>query len=372
MPSQPPASRRPEAADAPSIGARSRARTLEQPEELVRVARRLERGRLRDRAAQDELAEGLLHRLHAAARARLHDRVDLLELALPDQVADGVVGDQDLGRRDAPRPVGGRKQGLGDDAFEAGRELRTHLALLLRREDVDDPVDRSGRAARVQRREDQVARLGRGQSGRDRLEIAHLAEEDHVGVLAEAGAKGLGEAARVGADLALVDEAAAVAVEELDRVLDCQDVPRPVAVDLVDHRGERRRLPRPRRAGDQDEATRALGHLVQAGREAQLFEREDLVGDQAEHGAHGAPLEEDVDAEAGEAGDRVREIDLALDLETLLLLRRQDAIEELLGLLTGERRAVLEDAQLAAHADERRRTRGDVQVRRAQGLHAPE
>jgi hypothetical protein len=30
-----------------------------------------------------------------------------------------------------------------------------------------------------------VARLGRGQRGRDRLEVAHLAEEDHVGVLAE-------------------------------------------------------------------------------------------------------------------------------------------------------------------------------------------
>jgi hypothetical protein len=32
---------------------------------------------------------------------------------------------------------------------------------------------------------------------RDRLEVAHLAEEDHVGVLAEGGAERLGEAGRV-------------------------------------------------------------------------------------------------------------------------------------------------------------------------------
>ena len=121
----------------------------------------------------------------------------------------------------------------------------------------------AGRAARVQRGEDQVARLGGGQRGRDRLEVAHLAEEDHVGVLAEGGAERLGEAARVGADLALVDEAAAVAVEELDRVLDREDVARAVAVDLVDHRGERRRLPRAGRAGDEHEAARPLGQLVQ-------------------------------------------------------------------------------------------------------------
>jgi hypothetical protein len=86
----------------------------------------------------------------------------------------------------------------------------------------------------VQGREDEVAGLGRGQRGRDRLEVAHLAEEDHVGVLAERGAERLGEARRVDADLALVDDAALVPVHELDRVLDREDVLGALAVDLVD------------------------------------------------------------------------------------------------------------------------------------------
>ena len=73
-------------------------------------------------------------------------------------------------------------------------------------------------------REDEVAGLGRGQRGRDRLEVAHLAEEDHVGVLAERAAERIGEPGRVAADLALVDDAALVLVQELDRVLDRDDV----------------------------------------------------------------------------------------------------------------------------------------------------
>jgi len=37
----------------------------------------------------------------------------------------------------------------------------------------------------VERREDEVAGLRRGQRGVDRLQVAHLADEDHVGVLAQ-------------------------------------------------------------------------------------------------------------------------------------------------------------------------------------------
>ena len=59
---------------------------------------------------------------------------------------------------------------------------------------------------------------------RDRLEVAHLADQDHVRVLAQRGLQRVGEAGRVRAELALVDDALLVLVEELDRVLDRHDV----------------------------------------------------------------------------------------------------------------------------------------------------
>src|SRR6185295_17672986 len=119
--------------------------------ELLRPARGAQRGVLRDDAAHRQIRERLLERLHAARRVRLHDGVDLLDLALPDQVADGIVGEQDLERGDASRAVRRRQQRLRDDALKRRGELRAYLLLLLRREDVDDAVDRARRALRVQR-----------------------------------------------------------------------------------------------------------------------------------------------------------------------------------------------------------------------------
>ena len=115
-----------------------------------------------------------------------------------------------------------------------------------------------GGVLRVQRREHEVAGLGRGQRGRDRLEVAHLADEDHVGVLAQRGLQAEREALRVGAELALVDDALLVRVQELDRVLDRHDVLVARLVDLVDHRRQRGGLARAGRAGDEHEAARLV------------------------------------------------------------------------------------------------------------------
>ena len=56
------------------------------------------------------------------------------------------------------------------------------------------------------------------------LGVAELADQDHVRVLAQHAAQRLAEARGVETDLALVDDAAAVGVQDLDRVLDRDDV----------------------------------------------------------------------------------------------------------------------------------------------------
>src|SRR5256714_1773181 len=62
------------------------ARSLEQADQLVGTARARERLVDVDDAAHREIGERLLHRLHPARSVRLHDRVDLLDLRLANQV----------------------------------------------------------------------------------------------------------------------------------------------------------------------------------------------------------------------------------------------------------------------------------------------
>ena len=113
----------------------------------------------------------------------------------------------------------------------------------------------------MQRAEDEVAGLGGGQRSADRLEVAHLADENHVGVLAQRRTQACAEAECVDPDLALIDDAALVPVHELDRILDREDVVAPRAVDLVDQRREGRRLARAGRSGEQDDAALLFGEF---------------------------------------------------------------------------------------------------------------
>src|SRR5262249_7282622 len=171
-----------------------------------------------------------------------------------------------------------------------------------------------------------------------------------------------GKAGRVRPDLALVYDAALVPVKELDRVLDGEDVLRAVPVDLVDERRERRRLTGAGRPGDEDEPTRLLGEDVQRVRDAELLQRLQLRRNETERGADRLALEVDVDTEARETRNRVREVELAVELEVLLLLAREDPIQQLLRLFGRERVVALESLHFPAHANSRGRPRRHMQV----------
>ena len=201
-----------------------------------------------------------------------------------------------------------------------------------------------------------------GQRGLDRLQVAHFADEDHIGILAQRALERLAEAHRVDADLALVDDRSLVAHEELDRVLDRHDVAGLVRIDVIDHRRQRRRLTGTGRPGDENQAALLAGDLLQHLGQEQLLDRGDLEGNDAEHDADGATLLEDVHAEAAQTRNAVRQVELVLRLELLLLVIVHDAERHPRDLLGRKAARVLERHQVAVDAEHRRQASLEVDI----------
>ena len=84
-----------------------KSRPLEQARELLGTRGPRQTDVHRDDASDDQLRERLLHRDHSLRGSGLHHRIDLLDLSLTDQVADGIVRKQDLERRDTSAAVRG-------------------------------------------------------------------------------------------------------------------------------------------------------------------------------------------------------------------------------------------------------------------------
>ena len=161
-----------------------------------------------------------------SARAAADHVAQLVGPALTDEVAHRVVRDQQLERGDETA-ADSRQQSLRHDRRQRRRELHPDLGLAFGREDVGDAVERLRRVVRVQGREHEVAGLGERERELDRLRVAHLTDEDDVGVFAQRRPQRPRERLRVDTDLALVDRGDSVLVRVLDRVLDREDVHRP-------------------------------------------------------------------------------------------------------------------------------------------------
>src|SRR5829696_288460 len=249
-------------------------------------------------------------------------------LPFPDEVPHPWRRHQHLARHDTPLAVVGGDERLGDDALQGVCELRADLVLMVRREDVYDPVDCLRGVLGVQRPEDEMPSLRRSHSERDGLEVAHLAYEYHVGVLPQDMLESLGEALGILVDLALVDDALLVFVQELYRVLNAHDVLVPGLVDLVDHGGEGGRFAAPRRARNKDEPARLLGKVLYSLWQPELADALYLARDGTESRANSPPLEVDVHPEAGAARQRVTEVEFPLVLQSLALLVGEEVVDQ--------------------------------------------
>jgi hypothetical protein len=151
---------------------------------------------------------------------------DLVILIGHDELADGLGHHQDLANGAARALSGLFTRIWVITAIKlCARKLLVWFALF-RRQRVDDAVDGLGGARGVQGAEHQVAGF-RGRHGHgDRLGIAQLADQDHVGIFAHGGAHAFGEGGKVSAELALNHLAVLAAVNEFDRVFEADDVQR--------------------------------------------------------------------------------------------------------------------------------------------------
>src|SRR5687768_10797525 len=101
--------------------------------EVLWVVAALEGELVGDATRLYEVAERLVHRLHAVLPAGLHRRIDHVGLPLTDEVPDRRRRDEDLARHRTAGSVGGREQLLRHDPHDRGRQLHADLLLLVRR-----------------------------------------------------------------------------------------------------------------------------------------------------------------------------------------------------------------------------------------------
>src|SRR5205085_1701800 len=119
-----------------------------------------------------------------------------------------------------------------------------------------------------------------------------------------------------------------------------------------------------RRARAENQTATLLGDLLEHDRQHQLANRENLHRNDAENHADGAALLKDVAAKAAEAGDGVRDVDLVVVLEFLLLPGRHDRECHCDRVFLHEAFQLHERSELAVDADDGVRANLDMKVRR--------
>jgi hypothetical protein len=128
--------------------------------------------------------------------------------------------------------------------------------------------------------------------------------------------------------LLLDDDAVAVLVVKLDRVLDGDDLAAALAVDEVHHVVERCRLADAGRAGDQDQAVGLAGQLVDDRRQAQRLARAHGGFRDADGHLWAAAVVVDAGAEASDVGPVPGEAELPLLFEDFFVLVGEQLVEE--------------------------------------------
>src|SRR6266568_2943658 len=274
-----------------------------------------------DELLRVEVEERLIEGLHAVlAGARGDGVVDqTCFVGVDDAVANVTGSDHDFDGGHAAFIVGAAHQALRYDGLQSGGELQTNLFLLRRREDRDDTLNRFRGVKSVQGGENEVTGFRGKQRRGNGFEVAHFADQNHVGVLTQSGAQCGGKVGGIHFDFALVDETLLIAVQEFDGVFDGDDVVGALGVEAVDHGGQGGGLTGTGGSGAEHEATLLFANFGDDGGKVELLSGANLGRNDAQDHAYVAPLLEDVDTEAAQTRDAISHIQLRRFLELLLL-----------------------------------------------------
>ena len=135
--------------------------------------------------------------------------------------------------------------------------------------------------------------------------VAHFADDDDVGRLAQGAAKRGGKIRRVDADFHLLDDAAHVLMLVLDRIFDDDDVARFAAVDVVDQGGHGRGLAGAGGAADEHQATLQMGQGFDRRGKVQLLQGRHAGREDANRSGGAALLAVKIDAKTAETYDAI-------------------------------------------------------------------
>src|SRR5256885_6744425 len=303
-------------------------------------------------ARLEQVEQRLIEGLHAELARLLHDFLDLVHLALEDQVGNERGVEHDLDRGAATFAFLQGDEALRNEPPQIERQVHQQLLAPLLGEEVDDAIQRLIGAVRVQRCKAQVAGLGEGHRVIHGLPVADLADQDDVGRLAQGGLERGLPVHGVHADFALGNEAALVRVGELDRVLDGDDVAVGVLVAVADHRRERGGLARTRGPYHDHQAALGHDHVLQYVREPEVLDPGNGGGDPPQHDTDVRLLDERIDAEPPYARGVDREVAFLARFELGSLPVVHDRAGEVDG-VRGCERLVRDGRHLAVDLDRR-------------------
>ena len=135
-----------------------------------------------------------------------------------------------------------------------------------------------------------MAGLRRRQREANGFQIAQLTYKDNVRILAKCGSQRLIETQSIPMHFTLVDQRLLAFVDKFDRIFNGQDMIGLIVVDVVNHRGQRRRLAGTGGPRHENDTAGMHGQVFEYGRGTKIIQRQDLRGDSSENSRRAAIL----------------------------------------------------------------------------------